>query len=1221
MLIGPVLSAGRLLRRRLGREEGQALVFVAFGLVAMVGFLGLVVDVSRAYVNHKQMQTAADAAALAGAYDVVNNLQVSVGADASAYSQKNGGPVLHQCAAYPDTTDTNCWANPYVDKNGGIHPDQVEVRISSSQPTLIARVVGINQLSVATRAVASLTTGGQAPPISFATLQSDGENHTLLIQNGSTLHVAANMYTDSCDQDPGCQPPLTNHGDAFDVFGGGGTIVDDKDINIVGGWETKNNNPVGANGGTCVSGSVAYSPIVSLSAGVDAATTSIPIKWTANKPDPVSNNDVVTINGEQMFVTNAPAVSTGTATLTVKRAYNGTAGATHALNDAVNQMDVVIQVTVPTIPTNPLTGKTASGSNISPAPSGGNCPKVNMPYIPDPFAFLPQPTPGVAAGGPSVAILRVNRVSQIATAVTNVASSFAVGDTVRVTGVGSGFDGAYTVASVPSPTTFTYDNSQGSAGCVPAGCPDLPVITNKQMTGGAATLTTNAPGTTLTNRESDLGVFGLDSIFNIPGSNGTVTAAGTTSSTFSYQVPLANRTFNVNQMGLQQGAATLALNSTAGLAANDTVDVSGVDSRLNGTGFVLTGAGGGTITYADPATTQYSISSAAIIAGTASSTTVQVTNPLGGPNNIFASDQVGVTGSGDSRINGTFSAGGGGGAGGSTTFTYDVIPALVATTTGNKSATGGTITLTANAAPPFRVSDTITVNTGFLAYDGTNLTVTGVGTPPQKTFTYAAPTFTSTAWTQGGPGNMVTVTTGANGTKNGLSNNDTVSISGFDAAHSCLSVGNVAVQGANNTSFKFAPPTGCAPTPVGGGTNPQVTLVKTNAGTAGAGNAFETSGSSTASCTNCVTAPGFIPANSTASGSAVLTAVPATPVSGTFSPAWMPPAVAGLAAAAGGSPASPSPLEISAGNVRLNPGTYYGGICLGAASGNDCVGTHCDPSVASSPTVHLNDGIYIMAGGGFKVCGHATLDAPHVLIYSTNDPSASVVNAYSPIGQFEVNTAGTVTLGPQPSDQPYGGFVIWEDRSQVVDPVAWGNNPTAYTTPQSLTSGISDSEEVLNVTGAALGNGITAGNVIVIGSEMMIVREVSDPPGNTIVVQRGYDGTTAAAHASGTAVKEAVYGGAACKDKVNNDSNFDIAFLSAGIAAGNSGPLDDFSGTVYAAGPRADIENSLFGSANLAVITSCVYINSGDVPGAASNFIFDTSGGGGPAGVGEGLSQ
>ncbi|MBX3001655.1 MAG: hypothetical protein KF893_24240 [Caldilineaceae bacterium] len=50
----------------LREESGQSLVMVVFSMVAFIGILGLVVDIGYAYARQRQMQTAADAAALAG---------------------------------------------------------------------------------------------------------------------------------------------------------------------------------------------------------------------------------------------------------------------------------------------------------------------------------------------------------------------------------------------------------------------------------------------------------------------------------------------------------------------------------------------------------------------------------------------------------------------------------------------------------------------------------------------------------------------------------------------------------------------------------------------------------------------------------------------------------------------------------------------------------------------------------------------------------------------------------------------------------------------------------------------------------------------------------------------------------------------------------------------------------------------------------------------------
>ena len=126
-----------------------------------------------------------------------------------------------------------------------------------------------------------------------------------------------------------------------------------------------------------------------------------------------------------------------------------------------------------------------------------------------------------------------------------------------------------------------------------------------------------------------------------------------------------------------------------------------------------------------------------------------------------------------------------------------------------------------------------------------------------------------------------------------------------------------------------------------------------------------------------------------------------------------------------------------------------------------------------------------------------------------------------------------------------------------------------------------------------------ADNLIQIDNELMLVDAVTPnatATGSTITVQRGYAGTTQTTHTSGTAINSVTEGGQACNDKdtkamggpmggTGDPSEMDIAFLNAG-SVGNGNPLDNVSGTIYDAGPRADFENSLFGSANLAVITS-----------------------------------
>ena len=105
------------------------------------------------------------------------------------------------------------------------------------------------------------------------------------------------------------------------------------------------------------------------------------------------------------------------------------------------------------------------------------------------------------------------------------------------------------------------------------------------------------------------------------------------------------------------------------------------------------------------------------------------------------------------------------------------------------------------------------------------------------------------------------------------------------------------------------------------------------------------------------------------------------------------------------------------------------------------------------------------------------------------------------------------------------------------------------------------------------------------------------------------------------------YGGDTCDNKAGkalggDHTKMDISFLSAGHVTGGF-PLDNISGTIYAAGPRADFENAMFGDANLAVITSCIFVDGGAVPPGlpAADFEFQPNGGNDIAGVDEGLSE
>jgi hypothetical protein len=126
-----------------------------------------------------------------------------------------------------------------------------------------------------------------------------------------------------------------------------------------------------------------------------------------------------------------------------------------------------------------------------------------------------------------------------------------------------------------------------------------------------------------------------------------------------------------------------------------------------------------------------------------------------------------------------------------------------------------------------------------------------------------------------------------------------------------------------------------------------------------------------------------------------------------------------------GTAASPAACDFQSGDVNLQPGTYYGGICVGAISGTACNGT-CNTGNAH---MTLAPGTYVMAGGGFRVCGSSTLTAPNVTIYNTRDPEH--MSGSGAIDQVEIDTSGGVTLGP-PTSGPYTGLTIFQDGALTV---------------------------------------------------------------------------------------------------------------------------------------------------------------------------------------------
>src|SRR5579863_8022335 len=179
-------TAGRRKMRR-NRQAGQALYITAASLVVLMGFLGLGIDMGALRYEKRIQQTAADAAAIAGANELrygtgasaitsaaVDAAKINGFGDTSTYCSSScpqSGSVGYVTVTVndpplsgPHTGDSNCPTLPSSSC-------YVEVLVSEVRSTYFMTVLGVKSANVTARAVATLisTAGGTSPGCMYTT--------------------------------------------------------------------------------------------------------------------------------------------------------------------------------------------------------------------------------------------------------------------------------------------------------------------------------------------------------------------------------------------------------------------------------------------------------------------------------------------------------------------------------------------------------------------------------------------------------------------------------------------------------------------------------------------------------------------------------------------------------------------------------------------------------------------------------------------------------------------------------------------------------------------------------------------------------------------------------------------------------------------------------------------------------------------------------------------
>lgn len=251
--------------KRMREESGQTLILVALSLTCILGFVGFATDVGVLLHDKRNLQIAADAAAIAGAKEIrISTAKVK--AAAYAASVQNG---------YTDGVDGVSVVPSYPAADGphAGDPAYAEAIVTQTQRTFFTRLFGFTSMPVKARAVA------------FNGATTDTACLTALNPTaGDTIHLQGSFTVNA----PGCSviDNSNNKTNALDFTGGAGRITSGG-IGVVGAI----NGPASDSTPAPVSGIQQISDPL---AGVITPPTYNPASCTAAPSAPKKGSNAVT---------------------------------------------------------------------------------------------------------------------------------------------------------------------------------------------------------------------------------------------------------------------------------------------------------------------------------------------------------------------------------------------------------------------------------------------------------------------------------------------------------------------------------------------------------------------------------------------------------------------------------------------------------------------------------------------------------------------------------------------------------------------------------------------------------------------------------------------------------------------------------------------------------------------------------------------------------------
>ena len=179
-------------------QAGQVLISTTLAMVVLIGFAGLAVDMGILRYQRRVQQSAADAAAIAGATDLPSNYRTGAmnAAAANGFTDNTTGG---DCGVPPANlavgfVNVGVCAPPIAGPHAG-QQGYVEAYVSAGQPTFFMRILGVNKKTITARSVATnKSTGTNGAP--YGCMYAIGSPGNPV--QGMTLQDASIVFAPSC---------------------------------------------------------------------------------------------------------------------------------------------------------------------------------------------------------------------------------------------------------------------------------------------------------------------------------------------------------------------------------------------------------------------------------------------------------------------------------------------------------------------------------------------------------------------------------------------------------------------------------------------------------------------------------------------------------------------------------------------------------------------------------------------------------------------------------------------------------------------------------------------------------------------------------------------------------------------------------------------------------------------------------------------------------------